>query len=254
MSQRSRGVLIISANDWGGNAESTDAIAECFAAEAITTATAMVFMADSERAAALATGRNLPMGLHLNLTEPFDAPHVPPDVRERQARMTRHFATLRLRRWTWSLRARRLVERCVTDQLQAFRDLYGREPTHVDGHNHVHASPDVFLSPGLAGQRRLRIAQTPTGPPGSPANLIRRVRTAAIARRFETTEYFFSFRNVHPAFGGGALAPVLDLAERSSVEIMVHPGYPDEHRILMSDAWRRELDGRPLGSYLALAS
>lgn len=245
-------MLIVSANDWGGNARSTDAIAECFAAERISTATAMVFMADSERAATIARSRELPIGLHLNLTQDFDSTSTPPDVRERQARVVRHFRPLQLRRWTANPFTWGLVAQSVDDQLQRFRVLYGQDPLHVDGHNHVHACPDVFLSGGLDRQTPMRTAQTPAGRRRSPGNLVRAARTAAIKRRFQTPEYFFSIRNIHPEFGGKGLAYVLELSDRASVEIMVHPGFPDEHGILMSDSWNRALDGRKLGSFRSL--
>src|SRR5947209_15703921 len=116
----------------------------------------MVYMQDSQRAAAIARERGLPVGLHLNLTFPFDDPHAPADVRRRQARAVRSFRRLRLHNWVvfpkrrlyypW-LRDR--VDACVRDQLDAFRALYGREPTHIDGHHHVHLTPTVLRSPVL---------------------------------------------------------------------------------------------------------
>lgn len=247
-------MLIVSANDWGGNARSTDAIAECFLSHRITTATAMVYMADSERAATVAHAGDWSMGLHLNLTQRFDSTVTPPDVRERQARVVRHFASLRLRRWTASPLAWRLVEESVNDQLQRFRVLYDHEPTHVDGHNHVQACPDVFLSRALGRHTPLRGAQTPAGRRRSPGNLVRAARTTLVRRRFVTPDYFFSIRNIHPAFGGVGLTRVLELADHASVEIMVHPGFPDEHRLLMSDSWRSVLSSRRLGSFLSLTS
>lgn len=84
-----RGLLVVNADDWGGFREGTDAIEDCFAIGAISSTTAMVHMADSRRAAELALERARPTGLHLNLTQPYDAPTVPAPVRERQSACVR---------------------------------------------------------------------------------------------------------------------------------------------------------------------
>jgi predicted glycoside hydrolase/deacetylase ChbG (UPF0249 family) len=47
-------VLIINADDWGRSPAETDAALDCFSNGRITSVTAMVFMADSKRAADLA--------------------------------------------------------------------------------------------------------------------------------------------------------------------------------------------------------
>ncbi|HEY2536303.1 MAG TPA: ChbG/HpnK family deacetylase, partial [Solirubrobacteraceae bacterium] len=97
-----RGLLIVNADDWGGFREGTDAIEACFEIGAISSTTAMVHMADSRRAAELALERARPTGLHLNLTQPFDAAAVPAPVCERQLRACTHFRALARRRWTLS--------------------------------------------------------------------------------------------------------------------------------------------------------
>jgi len=245
------GLLIVNADDWGVDAPTTEAIAECFAAARITSATGMVYMADSEHAAGLARSRGLPIGLHLNLTEPFDAPGVPRDVRERQLALTRRFRHLRFRRWTYDPFAGGAIERAIADQLDRFRVLYGREPTHVDGHHHVQVCPDVMTR--LPRGIRIRTTRSIPGAPLSPTRLARRLKEAAIRRRFAAPEYFFSLRALSPAFGGSGLESALALADSTAVEIMVHPGLADERRLLLSGAWRLGLEDRPLGSFESLS-
>ena len=80
-------MLIITADDYGKNRNTTDNILECFARERITSASAMVFMEDSERAASLALRNSLEVGLHLNFTLPFSASNIPPKLREHQNRL-----------------------------------------------------------------------------------------------------------------------------------------------------------------------
>jgi predicted glycoside hydrolase/deacetylase ChbG (UPF0249 family) len=210
----------------------------------------MVHMADSRRAAALARERGLPIGLHLNLVEPFDDPEAPAAVRERQLRLAARLRRRRLRYWIYDPWLRPDVEGCVADQLDCFRALYRAEPTHVDGHEHAHLLANVLLARALPAGTKLR---TPAQPNGSgAAALARGVRARLIAWRFCTPDHFFALRGVEPAFGGSGMQGVLELCEYGSVEIMVHPGVADELALLRSARWSSLLDGRPLGSYATL--
>jgi predicted glycoside hydrolase/deacetylase ChbG (UPF0249 family) len=69
-------MLIVNADDFGRSRAETDAVVACYAARRITSTTAMVFMADSVRAAGATKDCGLGIGLHLNLSERFTAPHV----------------------------------------------------------------------------------------------------------------------------------------------------------------------------------
>ena len=64
-------MLTVNADDWGRSRAETDAALHCHGKKRITSVSAMVFMEDSERAAALAKEVNIDVGLHLNFSEPF---------------------------------------------------------------------------------------------------------------------------------------------------------------------------------------
>src|SRR5205823_6992662 len=105
----------------------------------------MVWMPDSERAAAVARDRGMALGLHLNLTLPFPEAQAPARVADRQKRLTEL-----LGKDSWygdpirGLRAAD-VRAAVEDQLAQFRSLVG-EPTHINGHHHVHLADAVLES------------------------------------------------------------------------------------------------------------
>jgi chitin disaccharide deacetylase len=249
------GLLIVNADDWGGFPEATDAIETCFADGAISSATAMVHMADSRRAAGVAGERERPIGLHLNLTQPFDSPDVPPSVRERQLRASAHFADLRRRRWRLSpdVRVHRLVADCIRDQFEEFWKLYGREPTHLDSHHHVHVCAEVFLSRALSPGGRVR--QTLSSAPSAGhdlTDLARRAKHELLARRFVTTARFWRARELHSAESAVPIADAVAFASKRPVEVMVHPSFQAELTVLRADAWLQALDGAPLGPYSAL--
>lgn len=246
---RRRPLLVVNADDWGSNALATDRIADCFEARAISSASAMMFMADSERAAAVAVEKELPIGLHLNLTEAFDGA-VPPDVATRQAGLAARFAGSRVLRYVYDPRLRADVACCTAEQFERFRETYGREPTHVDGHNHVQLCPTVLsvLPRGV----RVRTAWQPPVSPVDPMRAARKLRHVLIARRFRTTDHFFPVRAIHPAFGGSGLDAALALADRESVELMVHPAVADEYALLTAPAWASTVGRRQLRSFADL--
>ena len=244
-------MLVINADDWGAHTATTDAILRCFRAGRVTSATAMVFMEDSARAAAIGRRENLPLGLHLNLTQPYADGSLPAPVRARQQRLTRHFRHVRVMRWFYDPRIREAVERCIADQLDAFESAYGRAPTHLDGHNHVHLCPNVLLSRSARRVTAVRTAHSRGA--RSPASLARALRRRAIRRRFRSTDALFALSAVHPALGGEGLQRTLELTRHASVELMVHPSRAEEYELLLSDAWGRAIAGVPLGSFADLA-
>src|SRR5436190_21420820 len=80
-------MLIINADDWGRSVAETDAALKCCKGGRITSLSAMVFMADSERAADLAKENELDVGLHLNFSEPFTGKNASGKLRNYHARL-----------------------------------------------------------------------------------------------------------------------------------------------------------------------
>ncbi len=243
------GLLIINADDFGGNRLATDRIAECFASGGITSTSAMVYMSDSERAAEIGRSRGLAVGLHLNVTQELEDPAAPLPVRERQARLARYFAGRRLRRFTFNPVMSACARRCVEDQLERFRQLFGGDPSHIDGHNHAHLSPTVLMA--LPKGMPVRTGQSGGGDGGRDGltALLRRSRHALIARRQTTTDYFYGIDRLGPTPTDESIEDLLRLADRGSAEIMVHPDRDRDFAILTSAGWQRALQGRRLGSF-----
>jgi len=242
---------IVNADDLGLRTEITDVTLRCWRQAAISSSTLMVHMADSSRAATLAVAAGLPCGLHLNLTYPFDEPHMSAQVRERQLSAVGAFES-RVAKWRYNPRLRGLVTECVTDQLEEFRRLTGMSPTHLDGHHHVQTSPSVSLNPSLREVRRMRPGhsrlpgQLPTV--GATA---RWLRDRPLRRRFVAPDRFFDVRQLHQSWGGPGLEAVSG-GEATTVEIMVHPSRPDEGELLLGPLWRSAIRDRHLVSYQSL--
>lgn len=237
-------LLIVNADDWGGFRAGTDAIERCFAAGAITSATAMVFMDDSRRAAEIALAGERPTGLHLNVTQPYDS--APAPARERQLRAIPHFRRLATRRWLVSPRSavRRLIRDVIRDQLAEYEALYECAPTHLDSHQHAHVCPDVLM----VLPRALPIRQTLSPLPGRNS-LPREAKRAAMARRFDTTARLWCLRQLHPAFGGSGIGDALARSASCPVEVICHPSFPEELDLLLGDEWLDAMRALPAGDF-----
>ena len=244
------GLLIISADDWGVDQPTTDAIRQCFDAGAVTSVSGMVFMAGSEAAAQLASEREVPAGLHINLTQPFNGSAVDGAVGRRQAQIAAHFAGPNWRRWGISPVWFAEIERAIAEQLAGFHDLYGREPSHFDGHEHIQQSIGVLAARTLPSGAKMRPSFTfLPGDKTFPNRSVRGVVNRVMRTRFRSPRYFFSLRDMHPALGGVALEEKLALSGGSTVEVMTHPARDDEREILLDPSWIQLVAQRNLGTY-----
>ena len=258
------GLLIVNADDWGGGEATTDAILGTFEAGRITSASGMVYMPDSDRAAEIAKRVKLPVGLHINLTEPLAYPATPARVRDRQQRLTeklgapgpdQHPGTSRLRRWAYDPSIAAEVNRAIADQVERFEELYGGPPTHFDGHNHVDVCPNVFLSGAIPKGSKLRNSLYRYPLERSLGAVLRSARQALRSRRFVSPRYVLHISDLKlPADGNGTPDPNLQRAAGVPVEVMGHPDHAPEHEIFMSPAWGRAMAEHRLGSFADLAA
>jgi predicted glycoside hydrolase/deacetylase ChbG (UPF0249 family) len=244
-------LLIVNADDFGYDRSATDLTIECFRRRQISSATAMVHMADSRNAAERARESGLPTGLHINFTEEFNGSDIPAAVKERQARACRAIgAHIGERRWIFDPRVQRLVESAVRDQFEQYESLFGGPPTHVDGHNHVHVCPNVALARTITvDKRRNALWSWPSVRTlGARARLLRRYLTSP---RAITTRYFFDISRL-PTGDSGELLRHLSPARTSSLEVMAHPRFPHELEALEGHGWEETLASFRVGSYLDL--
>jgi len=253
-----RGLLIVNADDWGYDGPTTDAILATFQGGTITSTTGMVYMADSDRAAALAAEHGVPVGLHINLTQPFTDPATPPEIRARQQRLIDRIGktsgvppeipdTASRRRWLYDPLLQREVDRAIADQLARFEAIYATPPTHFDGHNHVDLCPNVFLSRSISRGAKLRNTLDRFPVERSAGGVLRAARQAVRSRRFVSTRYLVHIKHLH--LDPDNLDPRLDLARQVPVEVMAHPGFGAEREILESSEWSAAIAGRRLGSF-----
>ncbi len=126
------GKLIINADDWGRDQETTARILSCVARGSISSVSAMVFMQDSERAAGIAREQEIDAGLHLNFTTAFSAANCSAQLVQHQQRIARCLWRYRLARALFHPTLMRSFEYVVSAQLEEFCRLYGRMPQRLD--------------------------------------------------------------------------------------------------------------------------
>jgi predicted glycoside hydrolase/deacetylase ChbG (UPF0249 family) len=150
-------MLVINADDFGRSTGETDAALRCYRAGRITSVSLMVFMEDSERAADLAKERGLDAGLHLNFTEGFTGIGKSAKLTEYQNRLAIYLKRNKYSHLVYNpLLQKAFSDSCQT-QLEEFRRLFGRAPSHIDGHHHMHLCANLLLSnlipPGMRVRR-----------------------------------------------------------------------------------------------------
>jgi chitin disaccharide deacetylase len=230
-------MLIVNADDLGRSVHETNAALTGHALGRVTSVSAMVFMADSERAAALARETNLPVGLHLNLSEAFSGPGVGQALRARHDRVRTFLARGRFALLVFNPLLATDFAAVVQAQYAEFARLYGHAPRHVDGHQHMHLSTNVLLQRLLPAGERVRRSFSFLPHQKSPLNRgYRAFVDRLLARRHPLTTHFFSLTQ---QLRGGGMARVASLAEQDVVELMVHPAWPHEWEYLTSTDFQR---------------
>lgn len=222
--------LIVNADDWGRNAETTDRIFDCLRCGALSSTSGMVFMEDSERAAAIARENNIDVGLHLNFTTAFSAPDTPRELVQTQQRLTRFLRSSRLAQAFFHPGLAGAFRDLVGAQLEEHRRLYGAAPSRIDGHHHMHLCANVLFGGLLpAGTIVRRNFSFQPGEKGALNRMYRKWLDRRIEKDHPVTHYFFS---IEPVEKQERLKKIADLSRSSLVELETHPINPEEFRFL----------------------
>jgi len=240
-------MLIINADDWGMDTATTDRILNCFRNGRITSATAMMFMVDSERSAELALLHRLPIGFHLNFTQPFSHHCVPSKLKNYHNTLVKYFTKIRYARIIYNPLIWRQIDYCFKAQYAEFERLYENSPTHIDGHHHIHLCANLMFSTIIPRGMKIRRNVPFSKKEKNFVNWWWRSLIDKIIRdRFITTDFFLGlYGNVSES---DVLAK-LNMVNNYNVEFMVHPGLPEEYNLILSDRYARIIQGVAKGSY-----
>ena len=237
-------MLIVNADDLGRLKTATDAALSCYAKKRITSTSVMVFMEDSERAAELALSSGIDVGLHVNLSERFSAGAVPVRLRDYHDQICRFLTASKyalLLYHPWLAGKFRYV---FEAQYAEFLRLYGRAPSHFDGHQHMHLASNMLIQRILPAGTKVRRSFSfrpgeksfvkPVVPPwggsqfGTPAPLDRPF-----------------FRPLASPYAG---SPRTSDHSRQGSKCRTHDASPDHSRVSLSDErwlWRSRVARSP---------
>ncbi|QGU10508.1 chitin disaccharide deacetylase [Leclercia sp. J807] len=220
-------LLIVNADDFGLSKGQNYGIVEACRHGVVTSTTAMVNGEAIEHAAALS--RDLPdlgVGMHFVLTLGMPLTAMPGLTRDGL-----------LGKWIWEMAEQGTlpleeIARELDCQFNRFVDLFGREPTHIDSHHHVHMIPAIFPLVAEFARRKgvaLRVDRQVDMPGETGGDLP------------PTTDGFSS------AFYGDEISEALFLSvlDRSlqqgerSLEVMAHPAFIDNTIRKSAYCWPR---------------
>lgn len=240
-------MLIINADDWGRSILETDAAIECYKADRITSVSAMVFMTDSERAADLAKENKMDAGLHLNFSEIFTGQSSSGKLRRYHQRIVSFLRRNKYAQLLYNPFLGRAFAYSCRAQIEEFVRLFGTQPSHIDGHHHMHLCGNLLLSRAIPAGAKLR--RNFSFWPGEKSSLNRAYRALVdrwLARKYRLPDYFFDLTQ---CLQDDKLGRVAALAKSNRVELMTHPVDRAERDYLMSDEFQRFLQQFEVGSY-----
>lgn len=236
-SVRSGCALIINADDWGRNRETTDKILDCIESGSVTATSAMVFMEDSERAASISREHEIDTGIHLNFTTPFSGVTCgSKKLCEHQEKISRFLLRSRIAQVLYNPLLTNSFHYVVEAQIEEYARLYGKDPMRIDGHHHMHLCANVLFGRLLPEGTIVRRSFSKfSGEKGFINRSWRNFVNSRLARRHRITDHFFSIEPLNPEH----LEALVNLGSHSIVEIETHPVNAEEYDFLVSGGLRK---------------
>lgn len=227
------GAMYINADDWGRDRLTTDRTHDCVRHGTVSSVSAMVFMADSERAGGVAREIGLDAGLHLNFTTALSGSHCPARLVEHHGRIAAYLGRHRAARVLFHPGLTGSFQYVVAAQVDEYRRVYGTDPARLDGHHHMHLCANVLMG-GLLPRGTVVRRNFSFGPSEKSMwnRMFRRAQDRWLSRRHMIADYFFPLPPMTPA---GRLERIFELAERFIVELETHPIADDEYKFLMGE-------------------
>jgi predicted glycoside hydrolase/deacetylase ChbG (UPF0249 family) len=240
-------MIIVNADDFGRSRCATDRTLECYRQGSITSTSAMVFMADSQRAAELVKESGINTGLHINFTQMIIRSANNPSLWEYQNRLVKYLNASKYNYLMYNPTLRSVFIYVFRAQYEEFERLFDMSPSHINGHHHMHLCANMLIGGVIPkGQKIRRSFSFARGEKNLPNRIYRAIINRFLERKYITTEYFFSLSE---RLTTGRLESALNLARTSSIEIQTHPENDDEFRWLEGKARIQAFSGLQMGNY-----
>jgi len=244
-------VLIVNADDWGRTPLETDAALRCFREGRISSVSAMVFMSDSERASSLAREHGIDAGLHLNFDTPLEGQAIDERLHNSHAKTLRYLASGRYAPLVYNPFLGEQFRYVYRSQVEEFMRLYGRHPSHVNGHHHLHLCANMLFAPIFSRGTAIRLTfHFERGEKNFVNRIYRRILNEWLKHRYTTTDRFYSLSQ---ALDSNRLVQIAQLAKRALIELNTHPFQERESKYLLSEEYSEVFGHLDIGTYSSLA-
>ncbi|HEY7141495.1 MAG TPA: ChbG/HpnK family deacetylase [Methylomirabilota bacterium] len=220
--------LIVNADDFGLTEGVSRGILRAHREGLVTSTTVLASLPAQPEADAAAAASGLGLGLHFNLTwaRPVSPAGTVASLVDGEGRFGRDLAALQAR-----ARPDEVRRECEA-QIEAFTRRFGRGPTHLDSHHHVHRVPgvlDAVVDVVLGARLPLR---------SQDAGFREGLRRHGIA----TTDAFVGDARSEPYWTTERLLDQLATLPLGLTELMCHPGYFDESLAYSRYGRQREVE------------
>lgn len=217
--------LVITADDLGVDPRRDEGIFAAHRDGIVTQAGLLVGGPSAAAAACRARRAGLPLGLHLDLSEmpPLAPPSLIPTLLDGNGQKLGKYG-FRLAMAQAQVRLEHIAIEAEA-QMNTFAALTGRDPRHIDGHQHVHWIPSVaaVLFP-LIERRGLRSVRHPR-PDGQAAGSQDPARAILARAGVGSTEAFLGLNPAGKDEANRLRDTITAQKARSSVELMCHVGF-----------------------------
>jgi predicted glycoside hydrolase/deacetylase ChbG (UPF0249 family) len=221
--------LIVNADDFGLTAGVSQGILRAHREGLVTSTTVLASLPPQpELDAEAATAPRLGLGLHFNLTwgRPVSGAEVVPSLVDAEGRFGRDFRALQDRARPDDVR------RECEAQIEAFARRFGRPPTHLDSHHHVHRLPQVMDAVvDVVRDMRLPLRSQDPG-----------FRDGLRRHGIVTTDHFVGDAEAEPYWTAERLLDQLAILLLGVTELMCHPGVFDDDLAYSRYGRQREVE------------
>lgn len=234
--------IILHADDFGFDKNTTEATIELLECNVLTSATIMANMPATTLATQYASQHpELSFGVHLTYVDGLKPCYKGASSLLDNNKLFLPSNDVRKRALILRLNKEDIVHESLA-QIQTLR-MRGVKVSHIDSHGHLHKFPsfllaleDITKQSGINKVRRVQNVFLKT-PKTSTTTILNGMFAAYIEKRFKTTKYFYMSANSMDTHWSDALLTQLDILPSSAViEVGVHPG------TIMTgkEAWRAE--------------
>lgn len=245
-------MLIVNADDWGMNKKATDTILKLYKMGCITSATAMVFMKDTERSANLAISNRINTGLHLNFTMKYETTGTNKlsKLFDYQMQIAGFLLKNKYYRLIYNPFLRKQFDYVFKAQFEEYLRVFDKPPTHIDGHRHMHLCMNVILDKLIPTGCKIRrnFSFSSEDGVGFINRFSRKVVDSLLMRNYKSTDYFFSLAPIDK----GRIRKIIEKAKKLNVELMVHPVRSEEYEYLTKSDYKELIEKVQKGTYSIL--